>query len=62
MEEISQEAWLQAVKESNETPCMKCLQAAQAAHIMCLANAKTPAEKAACNNALSAAIKACPCP
>jgi len=41
---------------------MKCLQAAQAAHIMCLANAKTPAEKAACNNALSSAIKACPCP
>lgn len=62
MNEISQDDLLRAIKESNETPCMKCLQAAQAAHIVCLANAKTEAEKAECNKALSRAIKACPCP
>lgn len=62
MEKISQEELLRAVQESNETPCMKCLQAAQAEHIVCLANAKTPEEKAECNKALSRAIKACPCP
>jgi hypothetical protein len=62
MENVSTKDLLRAVKESNETPCMQCLQAAQAKHVVCFANAKTPQEKEACNKALSNDIKACPCP
>lgn len=48
------------VTARDETPRMKCLQAAQLAHIACMAGAKTDAQKAACNTALSNAIAKCP--
>ncbi len=63
MEKITKEILLEAIKESNETPCMKCLLAAQAAHVACLVSAgKDPEKKKQCNISLSNAIKACPCP
>ena len=51
-----------SVTAQEETPRMKCLREAQEAHLKCLSTAKTPAQKKACNDALAAAIQACPPP
>jgi len=54
---------LNLIQEAKETPCMKCLEKAQAAHIACYVSAgDDAAKKTACDKALTAAIKVCPCP
>lgn len=54
---------LKLIQEAEETPCMKCLKKAQAAHIACYVSAgDDDAKKKACDKALADAIKLCPCP
>lgn len=52
-----------SINEANDTPCMKCLKKAQADLITCyIAAGDDDAKKKACDKALAAAIKLCPCP
>lgn len=52
-----------SIEEANETPFMKCLKKAQAELIACyVAAGDDDAKKKACDKALAAAIKLCPCP
>ncbi len=42
-----------------ESPCVECLKAAQNNLAICLNNAKSEADKSACNKALQDAVAAC---
>ena len=49
--------------EVEDTPRMKCLQAAQQNHLVCLNSAGTdPAKKSACNKKLADDVAKCPPP
>ncbi len=50
------------ISESNESPCIDCLEKARANYAICIQNANgDPAKEKICLDNLNSAIKKCPC-